>query len=136
MNQFICTVRELFFRLKLYIFGIRFYISPRIENLPLIYQVEYRIDSEHFIRFNFYKMKCTDVTMQRGKIRNSTFDSYIVQASLDASFPEELRQYDGRCYFFNGFINGFGCSEKLTVELIVDVYLDFLKTTYDQLKKK
>lgn len=129
MYGFLKILREVFFRAKLYVIGIRFYQSKPADGDSLIYEAEYRIDKKHRIRFKFYSLDCQDTVLRRGKLILVPYRSYIVQAFLDNNFPEGLRHYDGRSFFFNGAVNHFRRSEQETIELIADVYLDFLKTS-------
>ncbi len=135
MNGFICVIKELLFRLKLYLFGVRFYgRGGDLTGIPVIYEAEYHIDENHLVRFKFYRIECFDVVMKRGRLISESYPSFVVQAFLNDNFPDEVKDFNEKCFFFNGKINSFGCSEQQTVELILDIYLDFLKTTF-KLKK-
>lgn len=128
MVGFLRVVKEILFRLKLYLLGIRFYESKGVGDNPLVYEAEYRIDKSHTIKFKFYRVECTDMILRRGHLVEEQYKSFIVQAFLDDRFPLKLRGFDTRSFFFNGKTNDFGKSEQETLELILDVYLDFLKT--------
>lgn len=136
MNGFVCVIKELLFRLKLYLFGVRFYgRGDDLKGIPVIYEAEYRIDEDHLVRFKFYRIECFDVVMKRGYLSRDTYPSFIVQAFLNDHFPDEVQHLNEKCFFFNGKTNSFGCSEQQTVELILDIYLDFLKTSFKIGKK-
>ena len=130
MSGFICVFKELIFRLKLYLFGIRFYSRGTIVDAPLIYEANYRLDDEHYVQFKFYRIECTDIVMKRNRMYKDHYASFIVQAFLNNHFPEEVMEFNEKAFFFNGKTNSFDCSEQQTVELILDVYLDFLKMSY------
>lgn len=130
MNGVICVIKELLFRLKLYMFGVRFYSRGSTIDAPVIYEAEYRIDEDHFVKFKFYRIECFDVVMKRGMLIGEPYPSFVVQAFLNDHFPEEVKDFNEKCFFFNGRTNSFGCSEQQTVELILDIYLDFLKTSF------
>lgn len=130
MNGLICVIKELLFRLKLYVFGVRFYSRGSAIDAPVIYEAEYRIDEEHFVKFKFYRIECFDVVMKRGMLIGESYPSFVVQAFLNDRFPEEIKDFNEKCFFFNGRTNSFGCSEQQSVELILDIYLDFLKTSF------
>jgi len=132
MSGFLKILTELFFRLKLFIVGIHFYQSKPGEGDSLIYEAEYRLDREHRIRFKFYSVNCKDTILRRGKLHVFKYRSYIVQAFLNNTFPDDMRFYDGKSFFFNGATNHFRRSEQETIELITDVYLDFLKTSLQE----
>ena len=136
MKGFLCIVRELMFRLKLYWFGVRFYSRDGSGDLPVSHTVEYRLDDEHKVNFNFYKVECFDVVMRRGEMVGENYTSFIIQAFLNDHFPEEVQYLDGRCFFFNGYANRFICSDEQTMALILDVYLDFLKSSFYKAKKQ
>lgn len=123
------VLRELLFRLKLYLFGIRFYEQATHSDAPVVYSAEYRLDASHRINFKFFHVTCRDILMTRGSVTHEDYSSYAVQATMDATFPEDLMVYSGRSFFFNGRTNRFKKDEKQTLDLILDVYLDFLKNS-------
>ena len=124
------VLREMLFRLKLYLFGIRFYEQAAHGKAEVIYEAEYRLDSAHRIIFRFYRIECFEILMKRGELIGEAYPSYAVVAELDPTFPESLRAFSGRRFFFNGRINGFKAPERQTLDLILDVYLDFLRNSF------
>lgn len=135
MSMFFKSVKEILFRLRLYLTGIRFYEQVTDVNAPVIYEAEYRLDSNHRIKFKFYRVQCIDIVLKRGKLVGEDYASFVVQAFLDENFPDELRKFNEKSFFFNGKINSFGYSEQQSVELILDVYLDFLKSSLAEAEK-
>lgn len=135
MAGFFKVLKEILFRFRLYLTGIRFYEQKTDTEAPVIYEAEYRLDSEHRIKFKFYRVQCIDIILKRGKLVGEDYPSFVVQAFLDENFPEELRKFNQKSFFFNGRINSFGYSEQQSVELILDVYLDFLKTSLASVEK-
>lgn len=129
MDGFFKIMGELLFRLKLYLFGIRFYERPQFTASEPIYEAEYRLDGEKRIKFKFFRVGCSDIILKRGKVETEEYASYVVQAFLSDSFTAELKEFDGKSFFFNGVANDFFQSNQQTVELILDVYLDFLKSS-------
>lgn len=129
MNGFFEIMSELFFRLKLYLFGIRFYERPQFTASDPIYEAEYRLDEEKRIKFKFFRVACSDIILKRGKVTTEEYASYVVQAFLSETFTHEMQVFDGKSFFFNGMSNDFFSSNQRTVELILDVYMDFLKSS-------
>lgn len=134
-----CLLRvlgEVLFRLKLYLLGIRFYEqNTQLPQQP-IREAEFYLSPRHRIRFKFYRIDCIDIIMKRGKLVGEPYPSYAVQANMDETFPDDVRAYSGRSFFFNGRANGFRPSETLTIELILDVYMDFLRTSLEKHETK
>lgn len=132
MSSFWTVLQEVFLRLKLFVFGVRFYERGNTKDVPVIREAEYRIDKQHRIRFKFSKVECFDISMRRNHLTREGYSSFIVQAFLDESFPDNIRVFDGKSFFFNGMTNNFSQSDERTMELILDVYLDFLKKSLDK----
>lgn len=135
MSDFYRILGETLFRLKLYLFGIRFYERPQLAEVAPIHEAEYRLDHEKRIHFKFYRVLCNDTILKRGRLVSDSYASYVVQAFLNDQFSPELRAFNGKNFFFNGVTNDFFRSEKRTVELILDVYLDFLKSSVEMSEK-
>lgn len=135
MKNFVSNIRELMFRLKLFIFGVRFYEvrSPSAE--PVIFEQSYSVGAMFNIHFRFQKVPCTDFLLRRGELVNQDYISYIVTAVLDTDSPDIMMEFNidinDKPFFFNGVVNGFGLEETRVLSLISDVYLDFLKSRAD-----
>lgn len=122
-------VKELLIRLRLYLFGVRFYECGYVFDHPLVQEAEYRIDSEHRVRVQFFRVECSDIIMKGGELIGDCYVSYIVKGRFDSNFPQDVRMFDEKAFYFNGRVNRFNEPEQQTVELLLDIYLDFVKTS-------
>ena len=129
MKWCITVLKELTIRLRLYLFGIRFYECDDEVDHPLIREASYWLDADHRIRIHFFRVACTDIVMKSGQLVGECYTSYIVKAYFSENFPPDARAFDRRAFYFNGRLNGFAEDEAQTTELLLDVYLDFIKTS-------
>jgi hypothetical protein len=140
--NFYMFLRELLFRLKLYYLGIRFYEATPLMTHPVIHQTSYLFD-DVTVHVSFKRIPCRDLVLKRGKLSSEEYHSYAVIAAFDR---EELNRLENRealarlefiqnkAFFFNGHYNKLGLGEKRRLELITDVYMDFLSATFKQVK--
>lgn len=127
MQKVITLIRETLFRLKLFLLGVRFYEVQKEAEEPVVYESEYSIGNLFQIKFSFRRMVCNDFVLRRGKLVAECYNSYVVVASFRGQVPDTLQRLNNRPFFFNGVYNDFGIEEHRTMELIADIYLDFLK---------
>lgn len=120
-------LRESLFRFKLYLTGVRFYEWFNTSDLQAVYFAEYVLPTGAQIKFSFFQLDCTDLVLKRGRLRLVHYQSYLVKADFSENFPDNVKTFDKRCFFFNGQMNRFGIDEEMTFALILDIYLDFLK---------
>lgn len=132
MAGFLSAVKELSLRLKLYLLGIRFYECEGDPKYPLIYEAEYRVDSTHRLKIKFFRVECKDIVLKKGVLSEIVYNSYIVRADVDDTFPQDVRNFDKHAFFFNGRINGFRGTEQQVAHMLLDVYLDFLKISLNK----
>lgn len=131
MSRLWRMLREVFFRLKLYLIGVRFHEWVKTRDLPLIHQALYQLTPEHSINFEFYRLECIDLVLQRGKLVPENYQSYVVKASFSQECPEAMKELNDRCFFFNGHMNQLGRDEDEVVMLILDIYLDYVRTVLE-----
>lgn len=127
-GRFMIGLGELLFRLKLYLMGVRFYTRHDNQEKELIYEAQYRLSPTDRIEFKFFKVKCHDIVLRRGGLTTQVYSSYIVEAYFHGTVPQELTYYHGKSLFFNGMVNEFEYDDRQASELILDIYLDFIKT--------
>ena len=138
MKRTFFTLRELAFRLKLYFLGVRFYEIQETEPSPVVHSAQYHVGETVRIDFTFHRKICNDFVLRRGSLVGETYSSYIVKAVF--SSDEDLSAYksiapylnvlNNKAFFFNGYYNSFGIEESRTLELIMDIYIDFIKETF------
>lgn len=139
MKAFIDGFKELLFRSKLFLFGVRFYEVTSPSDDPVVFEQSYDIQSLCTINFKFQRVSCSDYLLKRGDIVTQHYASYVVTAFFDddargLSVEFEL-DLNGKSFFFNGVFNGFGLEESKVLSLIADVYLDFLKSKSEPVEK-
>lgn len=127
----ITVVRELLYRTKLYLFGVRFYERVALEEAALVCETRYQIDLNHWIDFSFNRVTCEDLVLKRGRIVKCRYYSYVVEVKFSSSFPDYVKKYEDKLVFFNGNSNKFRANEKETIELILDIYLDYLRAVFN-----
>lgn len=127
----ITVVRELLYRTKLYLFGVRFYERVELEEAVLVCETRYQIDLNHWIDFSFNRVTCEDLVLKRGRIVKCRYYSYAVEVKFSSSFPNYVKKYEDKLVFFNGNSNKFRADEKETIELILDIYLDYLRAVFN-----
>lgn len=125
------VVRELLYRIKLYLFGVRFYERVVLEEAVSLCETRYQIDLYHWIDFSFNRVACEDLLLKRGRIVKCRYYSYVVEVKFSSSFPDYVKKYEDKLVFFNGKSNKFKADEKETVELILDIYLDYLRAVFN-----
>ena len=123
-------LKELFHRFKLYVFGVRFFEQINLDEAVLVKTAVYQIDEDHSVTFSFYKTASRDLFMKQGRISSVPYDSYIVTAKFSEDFPHYVRKYEERRIVFNGKANKLRRNEKATLELLLDIYLDYLKAAF------
>lgn len=127
MSEVVKRLREVIYRLKLYMLGIRFYKRELNTESPIVFEVTYHIANQFTVHFQFNRMACMDLVLRRGYLVGESYSSYEVMAVFKGNVPKSLDELNGQKFFFNGMVNNFG-KEDQTLELIADVYLDFIKT--------
>lgn len=140
------SFKELLFRIKLYLYGIRFYrrdVTPTTEKFREVsFHIsadlseafgglaeigsDYRVTGGRIIKFNFFKEEFVDIVMKRGRIYQESAVGFVVQAEFDEDMPASIRQFDKTCFYFNGRVNDFGRNDEHTAKLLLDVYMDFI----------
>lgn len=128
-------VRELLYRVSLYLFGVRFYERLEQSNLRKVHDASYIIDDRYRIDFEFFHSHCEDIVLKKSKVSKANYESYVVVARFSEAFPEYVRKYEGKQVFFNGAYNKFRGNEQATCELILDIYLDYLKIVFNTEEK-
>ncbi len=129
MIEFMRRLNELFFRFKLYVFGVRFYKRVLNTETPKVFESTYHIGSKFIVHFKLNRMSCMDLVLRRGSIVSEAYHSYEITARFEGEVPNSLHQLDDQSFFFNGRVNSFG-KEEQTLDLIAEIYLDFIKTRY------
>lgn len=126
--SFFEIIRELLFRLKLYCFGVNFYEVKNPTETEVITETVYKLhdDSECIIHLNYSRVPCKDFLLKKGKLVEVSYNSYIITANIENC--EEPFALDHRQFFFNSRYNNFGLPEARILELIGDIYIDFLKS--------
>ena len=127
MNKYMYMLREMAFRLKLYFVGVRFY-EAHLSDDPTVCEVDCNINRDFTIHFKFQKVTCSDYVLRQGHLLCQCYSSYIVTASFTKSCPQPMLYLNNKPFFFNGAFNNFGIEEERTLQLIADIYLDFLKS--------
>lgn len=148
MKPWVEDLKQLFFRFKLYLFGVRFYEVLTKPDSKLIYRTEFNIQDTFYLEIMFYRAECTDYLLKRGTLSTQDYNSYLITSNvrpMSASvgkmpdIPNYIALLNSRSFFFNGFFNKMGLSEKSLLETITDIYLDFVELTFKnyeaQLKK-
>lgn len=119
---------ELFFRIKLYLFGIHFYEIKSPAVLPVDFYKTHNLGRNGTIHLKFSRVNCTDLMLVRGKLKNTDYVSYIVSATSTGRISRIVGVLNDRQFFFNSRINKFKLEEDRVVQLIADVYIDFATT--------
>lgn len=127
MSYLVGFIQELFFRIKLYLFGVTFYEVQSKDTEITIYTKRHQFE-DNAIELDFTRETCIDLILKRGKIATTSYFSYTVRARMIGTGMASLAMLDGRRFFFNGRFNSFGLEEHKILELISDIYIDFAGT--------
>lgn len=125
-------LKELFHRFKLYVFGVRFFEQINLDEAIFIKAAEYLIDEKHAITFRFYRIASRDLFMKQGRITSLPYYSYVVTATFGEGFPPYVKKYEDRRIVFNGRVNHLRRNEQAVLELLLDIYLDYLKAAFQR----
>lgn len=126
--------RELWFRIRLYYLGIRFYEVKGQEASPVIHDTSYTFEDVP-VHVSFKRIPCRDLMLKRGQLTTEEYNSYAVMAVFDENDLEgiadvkiktQLSFLNKKAFFFNGHYNRLGIGERRKLELITDVYMDFI----------
>lgn len=134
MSHFAQILQELFFRTRLFLFGIRFYETVTAPEGELVFSHTCELGEEVSVRFNFHRVICSDFFLKRMKLTKQSYASYTITPVFITDYPPELEAINRRTFFFNSIVNGFGIDESRTLQLIADVYLDFMQGSLPHLK--
>ena len=127
-------IKELLFRIKLYYLGIRFYEGSSQEQSPAIHETTHKFE-DISVQVSFKRVPCRDLVLKRGQLSTEDYNSYAVLATFDISEFEkttdekiltQMKFLNNKAFFFNGHYNRLGMSERHKLELITDVYMDFI----------
>lgn len=133
---------EMWFRLKLYFLGIRFYEVTECKKHLSIYETTYRLEDLD-IHFSFQRVPCSDLVLKRGRLRTDNYNSYTITATFDQRellsseyqmVFKHLSMLKDKAFFFNGHHNKLGLEETKKLELITDIYIDFISEVFRQKK--
>lgn len=118
--------KELVFRVKLYLKGVRF--NERLRgNEPLIKCITLQAGDDYEIEFKCYRETDRDKRLIRGRLDTVNYRSYFVEAVFGADAPEVFRNMKNKTIYFSGASNRFRRNEEATLDLMVDLYIDILK---------
>jgi len=126
--------REVWFRIKLYYLGIRFYEVATQESFPIVHDTSYKFD-DVTVHVRFKRIPCRDLVLKRGKLTTEEYSSYAILAAFDqedldrienVQIRKQLTFLNNKAFFFNGHYNRLGIGERRKLELITDVYMDFI----------
>ena len=132
--SFCLFFRELWFRIKLYYLGIHFYEVVTPETSPVMHNTSYMFD-DVTVHVSFRRIPCRDLVLKRGKLTTENYSSYAILATFDEkeldritdrAVLEQLKFLSNKAFFFNGHYNRLGIGEHRKLELITDVYMDFI----------
>lgn len=129
----------LYFRVKLFMLGVRFYeVLGGQESTP-IYTATYFVD-DVAVSFSFQRVTCTDLVLKRGELTTAVYNSYIVRIDFDEEEVNSSRSREilnnmkllkNKAFFFNGHSNKFKATdEEKKFEVIVEIYIDFIKEIF------
>lgn len=109
---------DLYFRLRFYFLGLRFYETTLVEGMKEISKSDFMHEGQVIATCTFYRLNCNDHVMRHGKLFNHQYASYIVKADMKVKVPPDLEALHGKYFFFNGVRNNlsghdFGVSKKL-----------------------
>jgi hypothetical protein len=127
MRTFMMKLRELAFRMKLYLYGVRFFERDTVNGETVAFEAKYSILNQYSVTITFQRVECIDFIMKRGYIVGENYVSYAACATFEGDTPPRMVPLHGKWFFFNGFTNGFSHGEEMTLALISDLYLDFIR---------
>ena len=128
MKYILKSISELFLRLKLYVFGVRFYEGEADLTSRKETQHEIDIGGGQSIKLSIIKIVCRDYLLKRSGISHDEYHSYIVSAELPDNVPDAVRMLSKRSFFFSGKHNGIFLDEDKAIMLVIDIYIDFIKS--------
>ncbi len=126
----VAIVKELAFRLKLMVLGVRFYEAHEAEG-EVIYKCSQQLTADVAVEFHFRMVKCSDFLLKRGELILEHYPSYTITPVFTQSIPQGLEHANNRTFFFNGKYNDFGLDVDRTIQLIADIYIDFMLKKLD-----
>lgn len=132
--NFFQFLKELLFRIKLFYLGIRFYEVVSQEQFTSIHETTYTFEDAE-VHVSFKRIPCRDLMLKRGRLSTEDYNSYAVLAKfnldelekrMNADVLTQLKFLNNKAFFFNGHYNRLGMNERRLLELITDVYMDFI----------
>lgn len=124
-------LKRLLLRMILFFKGVRFYETTAVPKSPEFRKVEIRLVNGHRVEFYFYKEHCEDLIFRYNKISRETFYGYVIQARFCDNLPEVLYRYNNVKFFFNPKAI-FGFNEEILTEVLLEIYLNFIKEEIKQ----
>lgn len=127
-------IKELLFRIKLYYLGIRFYEVIKDDQFPAIHETTHKFE-DISVQVSFKRVPCRDLVLKRGSLSTEDYNSYAVLATFDTTEREtlidekilsQMQFLNNKAFFFNGHYNRLEMTERRKLELITDVYMDFI----------
>ena len=115
-----------FFRLGLYINGLRFYTYENTSNTEVIGESVFRTIHDKEMQFTFYRKKYEDVHYRRGKTSKVVLYGYMVECVFDDSFPIELRKYNNMKFTLNANFLKY-ISESEILHILLEFYVSFIR---------
>jgi hypothetical protein len=120
-------LRELLFRLRLYLNGIRFYDSARLDKAVLVKELNVRLFGWTESTISLYRLECIDFVLRKGTLTPDAYVSYLAKIKTHAGATDhEVSLLDGKLFFINGRFNRLKDEER-EPEVIAEVLIDVLK---------
>lgn len=122
-------LKELVFRLRLYLNGIRFYDAERLDKAELAQEIKVNLFGHKDSTIQLYRMVCVDMVLKKGVVTPDQYTSYVVKIvseKSDDEMSDAERLMCEQLYFINGRFNRISDSSR-AVEILLDVIVDVLK---------
>jgi len=120
--------RELLFRLRLYLNGIRFYDAEHLERAVLVKEVNVRLFGWTESTISLYRLECMDFVLKKGTLTPDAYVSYVAKVATHAGETQkEINLLNGKLFFINGRFNRLK-DESREPEVIIEVFIDVLRS--------
>ena len=119
--------KELIFRIRLYLSGIRFYDAERLEKAVLIKEVRVNLFGWVESTISLYRLECIDFVLKKGNLIPDAYVSYVAKIETLSNSVDEASLLNGKLFFINGRFNRLK-DEDHEAEVILEVLIDVLKS--------
>lgn len=119
----------------MYFKGITLFKTTTVPAKAEFIRAEFRTIQDYKIHFAFFREEFSDLIYRRKMFKRKNYVGYIIQVQFDERFPENLTSMNSMKFLFKDSILNF-LSDKLVSNILLDLYLDYIKVRLEQNQNK